>query len=176
MTPTAEAAVNSSTDSNYVYIQSDDYAWLPARVVEQGTEGDTVTVQVPVYKSERQMRSDGGRSATSFRKQVITLADYPNAALPLQNVNEQGQLLMVEDMVDLPFLHEVSQEGLDGIKGRRKARMCQGFQNLTPVLFFCSAFPFLCVLLSADDDRLRFCTISKTGMSRGIHIHARVTL
>jgi hypothetical protein len=102
-----EAITNSSSTSNYVYIHSDDYAWLPARVVAQQPDDEEVTVQVPVYKSERQMKSDGGRSATSFRKQQIKLADYPNQALPLQNVNEQGQLLMVEDMVDLPFLHEV---------------------------------------------------------------------
>jgi hypothetical protein len=27
--------------------------------------------------------------------------------LPLQNVNSEGELQVVEDMVDLPFLHEV---------------------------------------------------------------------
>jgi hypothetical protein len=27
--------------------------------------------------------------------------------LPLQNVNNEGELQVVEDMVDLPFLHEV---------------------------------------------------------------------
>jgi hypothetical protein len=38
---------------------------------------------------------------------TVHLADYPNQALPLQNVNEQGRLVPVEDMGDLPFLHEV---------------------------------------------------------------------
>jgi hypothetical protein len=60
-----------------------------------------------VYKTEQQIVSDGGKQALRFRKDTISLKDYPNQALPLQNVDEHGQLLAVEDMVDLAFLHEV---------------------------------------------------------------------
>ena len=41
-------------------------------------------------------------------KMTVEMKDYPNSALPLQNVDEHGNLNEVEDMVDLPFLHEVS--------------------------------------------------------------------
>lgn len=94
--------------SNFVYIQSTEYAWIPARIVEHADAEDEVEVQIPVYRSERQIISDGGKSAQRFRKETISFKDYPNQALPLQNVNAHGKLLMVEDMVDLPFLHEVS--------------------------------------------------------------------
>lgn len=54
------------------------------------------------------------RTAKSFQKMEIDLtketAKYPSQHLPLQNVNNEGELQVVEDMVDLPFLHEVSKE------------------------------------------------------------------
>ena len=101
-TETTEAST-----ANYVYLHSDEHAWIPARVIEQAEDGDEVTVKIPVYKSERQIVSDGGRTAQRFRKAKISLQDYPNQALPLQNVDENGKLVVVEDMVDLSFLHEV---------------------------------------------------------------------
>lgn len=105
---TEETVANTS---NFAYILSKEYAWIPARIVEHDAnddDGNQVKVQIPVYKSERQIVSDGGKAAQRFRKETISLKDYPSSALPLQNVDEQGKLIMVEDMVDLPFLHEVS--------------------------------------------------------------------
>lgn len=104
-TPSAILAAQSST-SNHVYVLHDDYAWVPARVLE--TTETTALVSIPEYKDEQLIQSDGGRAAKKFTKRQILLSDYPNAALLLQNVSEEGLLKEVEDMVDLPFLHEVS--------------------------------------------------------------------
>jgi hypothetical protein len=100
-----EAAQASVNTSNYVYIRSEEYAWIPGRVLE--TNATTALVSLPQYRDEQQIASDGGRSAQRYEKVSIALADYPNQALPLQNVDEEGKLREVEDMVDLPFLHEV---------------------------------------------------------------------
>ena len=99
-----EAALNTT---NHVYIHSDEYAWIPARVEKTEDNGTKAHVVIPEYKDERSIQSDGGRKAKRFRKEVISLEDYPNKALPMQNVDEKGNLKEVEDMVDLPFLHEV---------------------------------------------------------------------
>jgi hypothetical protein len=96
--------------TNHVYIRDDKYAWIPARVEKTSDDGTTADVVIPEYKDERSIQSDGGRRAKRFRKETINLSDYPNKALPLQNVDEKGNLKEVGDMVDLSFLHEVRRE------------------------------------------------------------------
>lgn len=98
------AAVNTS---NHVYVKSDDYAWVPARLLETNFDAGTATVSIPHYKTEQAIQSDGGRAAKGSERKTIQLKDYPCQALLLQNVDEQGNLKEVEDMVDLPYLHEV---------------------------------------------------------------------
>jgi hypothetical protein len=106
---TTSEAVTQTT--NHVYIRDDKYAWIPARVEKTSDDGSTADVVIPEYKDERSIQSDGGRRAKRFRKETINLSDYPNKALPLQNVDEKGNLKEVEDMVDLSFLNEVRQKG-----------------------------------------------------------------
>ena len=106
-TTAAAAAVNTS---NHVYIRSTDYAWVPARLLESDG-ATTATVSVPLYASEQDIQSDGGRGARRSETRSVQLADYPSGALLLQNVDEEGHLREVQDMVDLPFLHEVSSVG-----------------------------------------------------------------
>jgi hypothetical protein len=101
----AQAAAASTNTSNHVYIKSDEYAWVPARLLE--TNGTKAEVSVPQYKDENALQSDGGRAAVRFEKKTVDLSSYPNGALLLQNVDEEGCLNEMEDMVDLPFLHEV---------------------------------------------------------------------
>jgi hypothetical protein len=114
-----------SRTSNYVYIMSDEYAWLPGRVVDytQTRSGDGTTakdvlqanVSVPFFKNEDAIQSGPQSSSSSARGKAtihtVKLAAYPSRSLPLQNVDEEGRLQEVEDMVDLPFLHEVSDTG-----------------------------------------------------------------
>lgn len=102
-----EAARVNARTSNYVYIRSQEYSWIPARLISTSDDATNATVNVPQYKDEQSIQSDGGRSAKRSSQQIVKLDDYPNRALLLQNVDEKGQLIQVEDMVDLPFLHEV---------------------------------------------------------------------
>lgn len=102
------AAASSAAEvahSNNVYILSKDHAWIPARVIE--SNDTTAEVSIPLYKDEQAIQSDGGKASKGSDRQTIVLQDYSNKALPLQNVDEKGNLNEVEDMVDLPFLHEV---------------------------------------------------------------------
>ena len=107
----AEAAT-----SNNVYVLSEEHAWVPARVVT--TNGDTATVSIPLYKDEQLIQSDGGHYAKGFERKDISLNEYSGKVLPLQNVDEHGVLKQVQDMVDLPFLHEVSRKMNDLSKSR----------------------------------------------------------
>lgn len=92
--------------SNNVYIRSDEFAWIPARLVSQDKE--TAKVAIPQYDAEEFIMSDGGKGAVGFKSAVVQLKDYPNFTLPLQNTGKDGTLKEVDDMVDLPYLHEVS--------------------------------------------------------------------
>lgn len=91
---------------NNVYIRDDQYAWVPARLVDSNKE--TAKVAIPQYKSEENIASDGGAGAVGFKSAVVQLKDYPGRALPLQNCGKDGKLKEVDDMVDLPYLHEAA--------------------------------------------------------------------
>lgn len=95
--------------SNNVYIMDKKFAWVPARLVE--SLGDKAIVSVPIYSDEAKILSDGGKGATSWKEDKVSLKHYPGKTLPMQNVDKSGMLTMVEDMVDLPFLHEVRLDG-----------------------------------------------------------------
>lgn len=97
-------------ESVNVYIRDDTYAWVPARLLEQ--DKTTAKVSIPQYDSEEQILSDGGEGATGFKDATIKLKDYPNNTVPLQNTNKEGKLAEVDDMCDLPYLHEVSRAEL----------------------------------------------------------------
>jgi Myosin head (motor domain) len=88
----------AAATSHHVYIKDVDSLWIPGRLIESGNNNKTALVEVT--------RTVG---KTSRREQVaVKLEEYPNQALPPQNLNRDGSPLIVADMVDLPFLHEVS--------------------------------------------------------------------
>jgi hypothetical protein len=83
-----------------VYISDPKFGWLPATVVSQddsAPKGPQVTVKV---------FSVDGKSIMGER--TVSLSQYQNKQLPLQNVDAAGNLMELPDMVDLPSLHEVS--------------------------------------------------------------------
>jgi hypothetical protein len=92
--------------ANNVYVIDKDFAWIPARLIDHA--GDKATVSIPSYPDEASILSDGGKGAKSWREETISLKHYPGKALPLQNLTKSGSFNGKEDMVDLPFLHEVS--------------------------------------------------------------------
>jgi hypothetical protein len=102
----AAAGVNTS---NHVYVRSLPYAWVPARLLE--SDGATATVSTLEFSDEQGIGITDGFAGPRRRKatlQTVQLSQYPASALPLQNVDAEGRLRTVADMVDLSFLHEVS--------------------------------------------------------------------
>jgi hypothetical protein len=65
--------------------------------------GDKATVSVPSYNDELDIAL-GGKGAIKWSDQTVSLKDYAEFGkqLPLQNNK------IMDDMVDLPYLHEVS--------------------------------------------------------------------
>jgi hypothetical protein len=91
----------------HVYIQNEEYSWVPAKQLQKN--GNKATVSVPVFKNEQDILSSGGVGKMQYSKnQVIDLTKYDNMILPMQNVDSKGALEDYRDMVAMPFLHEVS--------------------------------------------------------------------
>ena len=91
----------------YVYLRSRQHAWVPGRVLK--SDGKTATVVVQKYKDEGEMILNTPKtSGITVREETVALKDYENGVLPMQNVDDRGKLGDHEDMVNLPYLHEVS--------------------------------------------------------------------
>jgi hypothetical protein len=90
----------------YVYIRSKEHGWIPGRVLE--SDGMCATVVVQKYNNEAEMIQNTPKtSGITVRQQVVRYKDYENGVLPMQNVDDRGKLGDHEDMVNLPYLHEV---------------------------------------------------------------------
>ncbi|CAB9523006.1 Unconventional myosin [Seminavis robusta] len=59
-----------------------------------------------LYSDEQAICSDGGRGAKKSEQRVVDLKNYTAQVLPLQNVDANGDLIVFQDMVELPYLHE----------------------------------------------------------------------
>lgn len=87
----------------FCYVRSDAYSWVPVTLIDQ--DSDSATVSIPDFESEQCV---GLESTPPSLTQRILLKDYPNNSLPLQNVDEAGRLIVVQDMVELMFSHEAA--------------------------------------------------------------------
>ena len=92
-------------NKTYVYLLDSEKSWIPAQILERNDTDHNVKLNIPQYKDEQSIVCDGGRSARRFEKLIV---DTSTQELPLQNVDNDGNLQVVEDMVDLPFLHEAA--------------------------------------------------------------------
>ena len=83
-----------------VFIKDKELAWVPARLLDQS--GGKATVSVANYDDELEIEM-GGVGAKSWSDKTINLKDYSEfgGQVPLQNTK------VLDDMVDLPYLHEV---------------------------------------------------------------------
>lgn len=102
--------MSADQTSNRVYVKSDDHGWVPAKLASHSDDNSTITVILRNYADETHIQSDGDKPSKyvkGSKEVVVKLADYDGGVLPLQNVDEDGVLREVCDMVDLPFLHEV---------------------------------------------------------------------
>jgi hypothetical protein len=92
-----------------VYIRSSEHSWIPALQLKVHPCGTKATVAIPKFHDEKGMLHCAKASQTYGyqENQVISLKDYPNNVLPMQNIDCNGCLQDYMDMVDLPFMHEV---------------------------------------------------------------------
>ena len=91
--------------ASYCFLKDPENAWIPAKLLE--TKGKTADVQIPLYRDEQSTICDGGKTADKWVEAEVDLTDYNKQVLPMQNVDETGDMLVFPDMVELPFLHEV---------------------------------------------------------------------
>lgn len=99
---------NTNGPAPRVYVHSSQYTWVPARLLSQS--GAEAIVDIEEFKDEKAMMSEVHPSTrrNKHRKETISLHNYKNGLLPMQNVDDAGSLRDYEDMVNLPYLHEVS--------------------------------------------------------------------
>lgn len=113
---------NSENTSNRVYISSEEFGWIPAKVISTDSSSRKTIVETKDYEEDihipacevslvasptaAQMRR--GNKTVPAKQVEVDLSKYNDEVLPLQNVDEDGKLIEVCDMVDLSFLHEVS--------------------------------------------------------------------
>ncbi len=98
-----------------VYVKDKIHGWLPASVISYEDNNTKVKVSVtlrnPNEESKEHETADDCIDTTAAdvqkEEREIKLKDYDEGMLPLQNINEGGNLIVVPDMCDLPSLHEV---------------------------------------------------------------------
>jgi hypothetical protein len=94
--------------AGFVFLKDPENAWIPAKLM--GQTAKTADVQIPQYKDEQSTVCDGGKTAKKWIEAEVDLSDYNKGVLPMQNVDEHGNMKCFPDMVELPFLHEVGED------------------------------------------------------------------
>lgn len=103
------AGSSGGVSSHHVYVKSEEHGWVPARLRSIDKGKNQAVVEMDEYPDEQSMLSGGGAKKEDGKENLVTidLRDYQGGVLPLQNTEEGGELAEFEDMVDLPYLHEV---------------------------------------------------------------------
>jgi len=94
---------------SHVYLRDEaNGEWMPA--LQLRVHDGKATVAVPVWKNEQEMLNCPKRGPGKYERdnRMVDLRDYANHVLPMANVDANGRLEEYKDMVELPFLHEVS--------------------------------------------------------------------
>mmetsp|Transcript_4568 Transcript_4568/g.5947 ORF Transcript_4568/g.5947 Transcript_4568/m.5947 type:complete len:1238 (+) Transcript_4568:41-3754(+) len=116
------STANTENTSNRVYIASSEYGWLPAKIKSTDASTKKATVEVKDYEDDLSIpacevslvanptaaQKRRGQKTVPSKQMEIDLKEYNDGVLPLQNVDEDGKLIEVHDMVDLSFLHEAA--------------------------------------------------------------------
>lgn len=153
---------SSHKQKTFVYIQNDEFGWIPAELTHRiGEKGHVIPRPSPRVRplddnnfSKRlafQERQEHHNNTREYHRHsftyddrfsvknkgtvqeidinhrpkrrglkdapiIIDLNTYPHQTLPLQDVDENGKLILREDMCEIPYLHEASI--LYNLKGR----------------------------------------------------------
>lgn len=108
MTTPTEPAQDKVTQ---VYLRSSEHCWIPA--LQLKTTNGKARIALPKFKTEQELMSCSRQGKKFYHdSQLIDLADYTNGVLPMQNVDANGSIEDYKDMVELPFMHEVSSTSL----------------------------------------------------------------
>ena len=78
------------------------------QLVQQRERPGSLGVAIVDHDERRDGVCNGKAAKGKFESRKVDLKDYDNGVLPLQNVDSNGALNEVADMVKLPYLHEVS--------------------------------------------------------------------
>eukprot|EP00980_Cylindrotheca_fusiformis_P010369 scaffold2306_cov132-Cylindrotheca_fusiformis.AAC.4 len=105
--PPSEVSAHELKTANHVYIVDSANSWIPCQVVERSSTTEVV-VSIPEYKDQQSIKCDGGRSSRRKRSKTVDLSKYPNQALPLQNVDEEGRLQQAAILYNLKDRHTKS--------------------------------------------------------------------
>ena len=81
-----------------VYVKDKAYGWLPATISSSEAKTAQVVVQIP----------SGVDKVDVEKERKVNLTEYEDNALPLQNIDEGGNAIIVPDMCDLHSLHEAA--------------------------------------------------------------------
>ena len=106
-----EEPVSRMVEGASVYVRDPHYSWIPATI--ESAEDDKKRVKVRVRLPcdwEEQTVLPSGRGAQNMKmERIISLANYRNDELPLQNLEKDGVTVDGKnDMADLRNLHEAA--------------------------------------------------------------------
>lgn len=126
----------SGEGESFVFIRDPEYAWIPCTKI--GGDANKARVKVPQYEDEQSIACDGGAGAKRWEEEEVALKDYNRGVLPMQNVDASGNLKKFPDMVNLPFLHEVScsKTHMRQESSSRRTCFCADIPNEYPVSSF----------------------------------------
>lgn len=89
-----------SNNQTVVFVKDTAYGWLPGTLISSDKDVARISVHVPIT-------DDNASSEFLKEERTVQLKDYDDNTLPLQNVDEGGNMVVAQDMCDLPSLHEV---------------------------------------------------------------------
>ena len=79
-----------------IFVKDKDFGWLPANVIHEDQNG---TVKVAVSTPDQNAGLDQVKE-----ERTVKLKDYEANTLPLQNMDEGGNVIVVPDMCDLRII------------------------------------------------------------------------
>ncbi len=103
--------VSRMTLGTSVYVRDSHYSWIPATIKSEPDDRNKVkvTVKFPSDWEEYTTIAKGGETEKLKLDRTISLSDYPNEELPLQNLEADGvSAARKNDMADLANLHEAA--------------------------------------------------------------------